>query len=43
MKLWGDLLAVRARQLELHDADLDEVVLWKRRKWEEGKEAFDDL
>ena len=42
VKSQGDLLAVRARQLELRDADLDEVVLWKRRKQEEGKEAFDD-
>src|SRR5438045_4420288 len=43
VKLWGDLLAVRVHQLELHDADLDKVVLQKRRKQEEGKEAFDDL
>ena len=38
----GDLLAVRAHQLELRDADLDKVALRKRRKQEEGKEAFDD-
>ena len=42
MKLQGDLLVVRARQLELRDADLDEVILRKRRKREEGKEAFDE-
>ena len=42
VKSQGDLLAVRACQLELCDADLDEVVLRKRRKQEEGKEAFDD-
>src|SRR5436190_1692781 len=43
VKSRGDLLAVRACQLELHDADLDEVALRKRRKWEEGKETIDDL
>ena len=42
VKSWGDLLAVRARQLELRDADLDKVALRKRRKREEGKETFDD-
>ena len=36
-----ELLAVRARQLELRDNDIEEIVLRKRRIREEGKETFD--
>jgi hypothetical protein len=41
VKSRADLIAVRARQLELRDEDLEEVMLRKRRKRMEGKEAFD--
>jgi hypothetical protein len=36
-----DLLALRARQLQLRDEDMEEIVLRKQRFREEGKEAFD--
>jgi hypothetical protein len=41
VKSRADLIAVRARQLELRDKDLEEVMLHKRRRRMEGKEAFD--
>jgi hypothetical protein len=43
VKTREDLIAVRARQLELRDEDVEEVMLRKRRKRMEGKEAFDNL
>jgi len=36
-----DLLALRARQLQLRDEDMEEIILRKRRIREEGKERFD--
>ena len=41
MKTREELIAIWTRQLELRDADMEEVVLCKRRKRMEGKEAFD--
>ena len=38
----ADLLALRARQFERRDADLEEAGLHLRRMRENGKEAFDD-
>ena len=35
------LLATRAQQLSFRDEDIEELVLRKRRKRAEGKEAFD--
>ena len=37
----SDLLALRARQLEMRDEDLEESLARKKRIREEGKEAFD--
>jgi hypothetical protein len=37
----ASLLATRAQQLQLRDEDIEEVVLRKRRKRSEGKDAFD--
>jgi hypothetical protein len=38
----ADLIALRARQLEMRDADLAESLARKKRIREEGKEAFDN-
>jgi hypothetical protein len=35
-----ELLALRARQLEMRDADIEEILTCKKRVREEGKEAF---
>ena len=36
-----ELLALRARQLQLRDDDMEEIILRKRRIREEGKDSFD--
>jgi hypothetical protein len=36
-----ELLTLRARQLQLRDEDMEEIILRKRRFREQGKEAFD--
>ena len=41
IKSRGELLALRARQLEMRDEDIEEIVLRKRRYREAGKAAFD--
>ena len=40
VKTRAELLAAQAQQLRARDKDMEEIILRKRRKWMEGKEAF---